>query len=92
MPVQIHNQVPVPRPLGRVEPDPAVGGTVELRLHGVGGTPPEELLGDLAPQLVAGDRIAGFYRTADQPRQSLRASRARQQSQFAFWQTQHRAG
>ncbi len=69
MPVQIHNQAPVPRPLGRMEPDPAVGGAVELRLHGVGGTPPEELLGDLAPQLVAGDRIAGFYRSADQPRQ-----------------------
>ncbi|HEY1484575.1 MAG TPA: hypothetical protein VGF84_00650, partial [Micromonosporaceae bacterium] len=67
MPVQIRDQHPVRRPLGQVAPEPATGGRVELRLHGVGGTTPENLLGDLAPQLVAGDRIAGFYRTADQP-------------------------
>jgi hypothetical protein len=66
MPVQIRNQVAVERPGGQVVPPAAIGGDVELRLHGVGGTSPENLLGDLAPQLVAGDRIAGFYRTADQ--------------------------
>jgi hypothetical protein len=31
----------------------------------MGGSPPEALLNDLAPAQVAGDRIAGFYRTAD---------------------------
>jgi hypothetical protein len=45
----------------------AVGyaGVTELRVHGVGGATPQALLGDLAPQQVAGDRVAGFYRTAD---------------------------
>src|ERR1051325_3644964 len=56
MPVQIHNQAAVEGPNGQVRPP-----------VGVGGTSPEDLLGDLAPQLVAGDRIAGFYRTADHP-------------------------
>jgi uncharacterized membrane protein YgcG len=42
-----------------------LSGVTELRLHGVGGTSPGSLLGDLAPTQVAGDRIAGFYRTAD---------------------------
>jgi len=67
MALQIRNQQPVRRPLGQVPPQVRAGGYVELRLHGVGGTSPEDLLGDVAPQLVAGDRIAGFYRTADQP-------------------------
>src|SRR5262245_37604537 len=67
MPIQVRNQAPVRRPLGQVVPAPAAGGKVELRLHGVGGSAPEELLGDLAPRRVGGDRIAGFYRTADQP-------------------------
>ncbi|MET4135999.1 hypothetical protein [Pseudarthrobacter sp. PvP090] len=40
-------------------------GLTEIRVHGVGGTPPEDLLGDLRPTRVAGDRIAGFYRTSD---------------------------
>jgi hypothetical protein len=39
----------------------------ELRVHGVGGTTPDALLADLAPQQVGGDRVAGFYRTADLP-------------------------
>jgi hypothetical protein len=55
-----------PRPAGAVAPVPDLEETVtELRVHGVGGTPPEGLLGDLAPQQVGGDRLAGFYRTAD---------------------------
>ncbi|MEE6257882.1 hypothetical protein [Plantactinospora sonchi] len=65
MPLQRHNTSPVPRPSGLVPPVPDLGGVTELRLHGVGGTTPENLLGDLAPQQVSGDRIAGFYRTAD---------------------------
>jgi hypothetical protein len=37
----------------------------ELRVHGVGGTPPDAILGDLAPEQVSGDAIAGFYRSSD---------------------------
>jgi hypothetical protein len=47
---------------------------VELRVHGVSGTPPEELLDRTVVQRVAGDATAGFYRpslieerTDDQP-------------------------
>ena len=36
-----------------------------LRVHGVGGTPPDATLGDLAPEQVSGDAIAGFYRSSD---------------------------
>lgn len=52
-------------PGGRVPPQVRLDGITELRVHGVGGTPPDALLNDLAPQQVAGDNIAGFYRTAD---------------------------
>ena len=37
----------------------------ELRVHGVGGSPPGAILGDLAPEQVSGDAIAGFYRSSD---------------------------
>ncbi|MGA2827591.1 MAG: hypothetical protein ABSF03_15945 [Streptosporangiaceae bacterium] len=37
----------------------------ELRVHGVGGSPPDAILGDLAPEQASGDAIAGFYRTSD---------------------------
>ena len=40
-------------------------GVTELRVHGVGGTPPDAILGDLAPEQVSGDAIAGFYRSSD---------------------------
>jgi hypothetical protein len=40
-------------------------GLTELRVHGVGGTPPEGTLGDLTPEQIAGDSTAGFYRTSD---------------------------
>lgn len=40
-------------------------GVTELRVHGVGGTPPDATLGDLAPEQVMGDAVAGFYRTGD---------------------------
>lgn len=65
MPLQRHTTSPAPRPSGLVPPAADLGGVTELRLHGVGGTTPEDLLGDVAPQFVSGDRIAGFYRTAD---------------------------
>lgn len=35
---------------------------VELRVHGVSGTPPEDLLDRPLVRQVAGDKIAGFYR------------------------------
>ncbi|WP_315098505.1 hypothetical protein [uncultured Cellulomonas sp.] len=46
------------------EPVP-LDGLTEIRVHGVGGTSPESMLGDLAPTRVAGDRVAGFFRTRD---------------------------
>ncbi len=45
--------------------DAGSGGVTELRVHGVGGSPPDATLGDLAPEQVMGDAIAGFYRTSD---------------------------
>lgn len=62
--------MPIPRHSHRlpsVQLAPAVdcAGVTELRVHGVGGTPPDATLGDLAPEQVRGDRIAGFYRTCD---------------------------
>jgi hypothetical protein len=65
MPLQRYDTDPVERPSGLVPPTPALDGVTELRVHGVGGTTPVSLLGDDAPLQVAGDRIAGFYRTAD---------------------------
>jgi hypothetical protein len=54
------------RPSGRLPRDlPLDDEVTELRVHGVGGTTPEALLDDLAPEQVGGDRLAGFYRTAD---------------------------
>src|SRR5512139_1455689 len=67
MPLQRHDTRPVPRPSGLIPPAAAPSGVTELRLHGVGGTTPENLLADAAPLLVSGDRVAGFYRTADIP-------------------------
>ena len=62
--------MPVPvfggdRPSGLIEPPCDLTGVTELRVHGVGGTTPGALLGDLAPQQVDGDAVAGFYRTTD---------------------------
>ncbi|MFI6504695.1 hypothetical protein [Nonomuraea typhae] len=45
--------------------DPELAGVTELRVHGVGGATPAELLGDPAPRQVSGDDVAGFYRTRD---------------------------
>jgi hypothetical protein len=65
MPLPRFDTAPVERPSGLVPPAQKLTGVTELRLHGVGGATPEDLLGDDAPQQVAGDRIAGFYRTSD---------------------------
>ncbi|MGI5213747.1 hypothetical protein [Plantactinospora sp. CA-290183] len=73
MPLQRYDTAAVPRPSGLVPPVADLTGVTELRLHGVGGTTPENLLGDVAPQLVSGDRIAGFYRTADLPGRHVEA-------------------
>ena len=71
MPLQRFNAEPVDREAGLVERKADLAGVTELRLHGVGGTTPENMLGDSAPQLVSGDRIAGFYRTADLPERDV---------------------
>jgi hypothetical protein len=39
-----------------------IADVIELRVHGVSGTPPEELLDRPLVQRVAGDATAGFYR------------------------------
>lgn len=52
-------------PPGHVPPPVVLSGVTEIRVHGVGGATPEVLLADPAPQQVAGDRTAGFYRTRD---------------------------
>ncbi|KQS63606.1 hypothetical protein [Modestobacter sp. Leaf380] len=41
------------------------GGTVELRVHGVSGSPPESVLGVPAVVQVAGDSLGRFFRPAD---------------------------
>lgn len=41
---------------------PPAPGVVELRVHGVGGTPPEDILDVPVTCLVAGDESAGFFR------------------------------
>ncbi|MFP3916079.1 MAG: hypothetical protein ACLFWM_14460 [Actinomycetota bacterium] len=48
------------RPDLRGEPPPS--GVVELRVHGVGGTPPEDILDVPVTCLVGGDESAGFFR------------------------------
>jgi hypothetical protein len=62
--------MPIPQhstalPSIQIAPDPVLDGLTEVRVHGVGGTPPDKLLEDLSPEQVSGDQIAGFYRTSD---------------------------
>lgn len=40
-------------------------GATEIRIHGVGGTGPDAILGDPHPKQVAGDERAGFFRPAE---------------------------
>jgi hypothetical protein len=62
MPIPIHSTA---LPDVQLAAGAADGGVTELRVHGVGGSPPEATLSDLAPEQVIGDPIAGFYRTSD---------------------------
>ena len=48
-----------------VESVPADGVT-EIRVHGVGGTPPAAMLDEPGPRQVTGDQIAGMWRGSDQ--------------------------
>src|SRR6266446_4739823 len=64
------SDMPLPRhsvklPSVQLAADAGSGDVTELRVHGVGGSPPDATLGDLAPEQVMGDAIAGFYRTSD---------------------------
>ncbi len=45
--------------------DVRVDGVTELRVHGVGGTPPQAMLGDPHVRQITGDRIAGMWRGTD---------------------------
>ncbi|MBT2508489.1 hypothetical protein J7I98_21885 [Streptomyces sp. ISL-98] len=50
----------------RVTPSPTDGGAaLELLVHGVGGTTPEEMLGDPRTVRVTGDETAAVYRRTD---------------------------
>src|SRR6476659_620856 len=51
-----------PVEVAMVLPDGSRGNVVELGVHGVSGTPPEELLDRQLVRQVAGDKTAGFYR------------------------------
>ena len=62
--------MPIPRhsaalPSVQLPVEAECGGVTELRVHGVGGSPPDAILGDLAPEQASGDAVAGFYRTSD---------------------------
>jgi hypothetical protein len=48
--------------LGTSPESAPVGAVIELRVHGVSGTPPEAILADPWVVRVAGDELAGFYR------------------------------
>src|ERR1700733_897087 len=55
--------MPIPRhsmPVASVQLPLAAGceGVTELRVHGVGGAPPDAILGDLAPEQASGDQLA----------------------------------
>ncbi|WP_155361800.1 hypothetical protein [Acrocarpospora macrocephala] len=65
MPLPIFGMKTEDRGSGMVPPPVALEGPTELRVHGVGGSTPQHLLADSAPQQVGGDHISGFYRTAD---------------------------
>ncbi|MFE9750288.1 hypothetical protein ACFYOT_35740 [Saccharothrix saharensis] len=54
---------------------------VELRVHGVSGTPPEDMLGDPFPTPVAGDDVARFLR-AGKPVRAVGSGRERMVEAF----------
>ena len=45
-------------------PDPTAR-TIELRVHGVSGTPPEAMLDEPYPRQVAGDDVGRFFRRSE---------------------------
>ncbi|MDQ4039064.1 MAG: hypothetical protein M3313_12130, partial [Actinomycetota bacterium] len=45
---------------------------VELRIHGVSGTPPEDMLGSPHVRQVAGDEFSRFFRAVDAQQQEVR--------------------
>jgi len=45
---------------------------VELRIHGVSGTPPEDMLGSPHVRQVAGDEFSRFFRAVDAQQQDVR--------------------
>jgi hypothetical protein len=45
----------------------AAAGVTEIRVHGVGGATPEQMLGQTSTRQVSGDRLAGFYRLDELP-------------------------
>jgi len=47
------------------DPGPPPGLNLELLVHGVGGTTPQEMLGDPSIQRVTGDMTAAIYRRTD---------------------------
>jgi len=62
--------MPLPRhsvklPSVQLPAEAKCAGVTELRVHGVGGSAPEAILGDLAPEQVSGDSVAGCYRSSD---------------------------
>ena len=54
----------IEQPAGKATDVPPQGVT-ELRVHGVGGTPPELILANPHLKRVSGDDLVGFYRPAD---------------------------
>ena len=69
---------------GYVNPD--CGGWTELRVHGVSGTPPEEILQHPHVRRVAGDAEAGFYRRRwESPLTSADTADDRQEAYSVGW-------
>ena len=62
MPLPIHS---TELPSVQLQAETGCAGVTEVRVHGVGGSPPGAILGDLAPEQVSGDATAGFYRSSD---------------------------
>ncbi len=67
------------------DPDPPV--VLELRVHGVRGTPPSSMLGIDAGNVVqvAGDDLTGFYRPADGTELRLRTPKAELAVEVYSW-------
>ncbi|WP_240979548.1 hypothetical protein [Streptomyces sp. HNM0574] len=60
-----HTAVPGPAPGQAEGTGPPPGLNLELLVHGVGGTTPEEMLGDPRTERITGDRTAAVHRRPD---------------------------